>query len=204
MYLAPGFKTITQHAGRSKTVNSSSRVARYTLTWFFARLHILRRVGAFFVICANSNLDDHRVYSAPTDRTSGVICDQSIGLDGFYTKQDYPHHLWRIRFKDPESGKTLLFLTNQTVLHAITICALYKSRWQVELFFKWIKQHLRIKRFFGTLENAVNSQISIAVSVDVLVAIVRKRLNLEVSLFTMLQIFSVMPYEKFYYNRHLP
>jgi len=162
----------------------------------FARLHVLHQAGAFFVIRAKSNLDAHRVYSAPSDRTSGIICDQTIALDGFYTKQDYPGHLRRIRFKDPETGKTLVFLTNQTTLPALTICALYKSRWQVELFFKWIKQHLRIKRFFGTSPNAVKTQIWIAVSVYVLVAIVRKRLNLEISLYTMLQIFSVMPFEK--------
>jgi hypothetical protein len=124
----------------------------------FARLHVLHQSGAFFVIRAKSNLDAHRVYSAPSDRASGVICDQTIALDGFYTKQDYPGHLRRIRFKDPETGKTLIFLTSHTTLSALTICALYKSRWQVELFFKWIKQHLRIKRFFGTSQNAVKSQ----------------------------------------------
>jgi len=162
----------------------------------FARLHTLHQAGAFFVTRAKSNLNAHRVYSAPKDRASGIICDQTIALDGFYSKQDYPDHLRRIRFKDPETGKTLVFLTNQTTLPALTICALYKSRWQVELFFKWIKQHLRIKQFFGTSQNAVKSQIWIAVSVYVLVAIVRKRLNLDISLYTMLQIFSVMPFEK--------
>jgi len=162
----------------------------------FARLHTLHQAGAFFVTRAKSNLNAHRVYSAPKDRASGIICDQTIALDGFYSKQDYPDHLRRIRFKDPETGKTLVFLTNQTTLPALTICALYKSRWQVELFFKWIKQHLRIKQFFGTSQNAVKSQIWIAVSVYVLVAIVRKRLNLDIPLYTMLQIFSVMPFEK--------
>lgn len=162
----------------------------------FTRLHTLHQAGAFFVTRAKSNLNAHRVYSAPKDRASGIICDQTIALDGFYAKQNYPDHLRRIRFKDPETGKTLVFLTNQTTLPALTICALYKSRWQVELFFKWIKQHLRIKRFFGTSQNAVKSQIWIAVSVYVLVAVVRKRLNLEISLYTMLQIFSVMPFEK--------
>jgi len=162
----------------------------------FARLHTLHQAGAFFVTRAKSNLNAHRVYSARKDRASGIICDQTIALDGFYSKQDYPDHLRRIRFKDAETGKTLVFLTNQTTLPALTICALYKSRWQVELFFKWIKQHLRIKRFFGTSQNAVKSQIWIAVSVYVLVAIVRKRLNLDISLYTMLQIFSVMPFEK--------
>ena len=128
--------------------------------------------------------------------TTGIICDQTIALDGFYTKQDYPAHLRRIRFKDPETGKTLVFLTNQLTLPAATICALYKNRWQVELFFKWIKQHLRIKRFFGTSENAVKTQIWIAVSVYVLVAIVKKRLDLDASLYTLLQILSVTLFEK--------
>ncbi|GAB1393410.1 hypothetical protein MASR1M60_15730 [Rhodocyclaceae bacterium] len=141
-------------------------------------------------------MDFHRVYSALTDRSTGIICDQTIALDGFYTKQDYPAHLRRIRFKDPETGKTLIFLTNQMTLPAATICALYKNRWRVELFFKWIKQHLRIKRFFGTSENAVKTQIWIAVSVYVLVAIVRKRLAIDASLYTLLQILSVTLFEK--------
>jgi hypothetical protein len=162
----------------------------------FARLHALHLAGSFFVTRAKSNMDAHRVYSSATDRSTGVICDQAIALDGFYTRQDYPEHLRRVRFKDPESGKTLVFLTNQMTLPALTICALYKNRWQVELFFKWIKQHLRIKRFFGTSENAVKSQIWIAVSVYVLVAIVKKRLNLDVSLYTLLQILSVTLFEK--------
>ena len=125
------------------------------------------------------NIDAHRVYSGPTDRSTGIICDQTISLDGFYTHQDYPELLRRIRFKDPESGKTLVFITNNFSLPAATICALYKSRWQVELFFKWIKQHLRIKQFYGTSENAVKTQIWIAVSVYVLVAIVKKRFDLD-------------------------
>ena len=116
----------------------------------FARLYVLHQAGAFFVTRAKSNIDAHRVYSAPTDRSTGIICDQTISLDGFYTRQDYPELLRRIRFKDPESGKTLVFITNNFSLPAATICALYKSRWQVELFFKWIKQHLRIKQFYGT------------------------------------------------------
>ena len=131
----------------------------------FARLYVLHQAGAFFVTRAKSNIDAHRVYSAPTDRSTGIICDQTISLDGFYTRQDYPELLRRIRFKDPESGKTLVFITNNFSLPAATICALYKSRWQVELFFKWIKQHLRIKQFYGTSENAVKTQIWIAVSV---------------------------------------
>jgi IS4 transposase len=162
----------------------------------FARLHVLHQAGAFFVTRAKSNLDAHRIYSAPTDRTTGVICDQTIALDGYLTGRAYPGHLRRIRFRDAETGKTLVFLTNQVTLPASTICALYKSRWQVELFFKWIKQHLRIKQFYGTSENAVKTQIWIAVSVYVLVAIVRKRLKLEASLYTLLQVFSVTVFEK--------
>ena len=162
----------------------------------FTRLYALHRAGAFFVTRAKSNLDAHRVYSAPTDRADGVIADQTIALDGVRTSQDYPVHLRRIRFKDAVTGKTLVFLTNQTTLPAATICDLYKARWQVELFFKWIKQHLRIKRFYGTSENAVKTQIWIAVSVYVLVAIVRKRMNLEASLYTMMQVISVSIFEK--------
>lgn len=162
----------------------------------FARLHILDQAGAFFVTRAKSNLNARRVYSAKADRASGVICDQTIALNGFYSHRDYPAHLRRIRFKDPQTGKTLVFLTNNTALPALTICALYKSRWQVELFFKWIKQHLRIKRFYGTSENAVKTQIWTAVSVYVLVAIVKKELQLDSSLYTLLQILSVTVFEK--------
>jgi hypothetical protein len=162
----------------------------------FARLYGLHQAGAFFVIRAKSNLSAHRVYSAATDRTTGVIADQTIALDGHATSKDYPVHLRRVRFRDPETEKTLVFLTNQTSLPALTICALYKSRWQVELFFKWIKQHLRIKKFYGTSENAVKTQIWIAVSVYVLVAIVRKRLKLDASLYTLMQVFSVTVFEK--------
>ena len=162
----------------------------------FARLHVLHQAGAFFVTRAKSNLDAHRVYSAPTDRAAGIIADQTIALDGYATSKDYPVHLRRVRFRDPEAGKTLVFLTNQFALPAASICALYKSRWQVELFFKWIKQHLRIKQFYGTSDNAVKTQIWIAVSVYVLVAIVKKRLALPTSLYTLLQVFSVTLFEK--------
>jgi hypothetical protein len=162
----------------------------------FERLYVLHQAGASFVTRAKSNLDARRLYSAPTDRASGIICDQTIALNGYYSRQHYPDHLRRIRLRDPESTRTLVFLSNQFALPAITICALYKARWHVELFFKWVKQHLRIKRFYGTSENAVKSQIWIAVSVYVLVAIVKKRLNLEASLYTLLQIFSVTLFEK--------
>ena len=162
----------------------------------FARLYGLHQAGAFFVTRAKSNLNAHRVYSTATDRTTGVIADQKITLDGHYTSQDYPIHIRRVRFRDPATDKTLVFLTNQTTLPAMTICDLYKSRWQVELFFKWIKQHLRIKKFYGTSENAVKTQIWIAVSVYVMVAIIRKRLNLDASLYTLMQVFSVTIFEK--------
>jgi len=162
----------------------------------FERLHVLHQAGAFFVTRAKSNLDARRLYSAPTDRTTGIICDQTIALNGYYSQQHYPDQLRRIRLRDAESARTLVFLSNQFALPATTICALYKARWQVELFFKWVKQHLRIRRFYGTSENAVKSQIWIAVSVYVLVAIVKKRLNLDASLYTLLQILSVTLFEK--------
>jgi transposase len=169
----------------------------------FARLHAVHRAGAFFVTRAKSNMDARRVYSAPTDRSTGVICDQSIALNGHYTSAHDPERLRRVRFKDAETSKTLVFLTNNFDLPALTIAALYKNRWQVELFFKWIKQHLRIKQFYGTSENAVKTQIWIAVSVYVLVAIVKKRLALEASLYTLLQILSIALFEKMPLNQAL-
>ena len=162
----------------------------------FDRLFKIHQAGAFFVTRAKRGMDAHRVYSTKTDRSTGVICDQAIRLNGFYVSQDYPEHLRRIRYKDPVSGKTLVFLTNNTTLPPLTIAALYKSRWQVELFFKWIKQHLRIKRFLGTSENAVKTQIWCAVSTYVLIAIVKKELHLNASLYTLLQILSVSIFEK--------
>jgi len=162
----------------------------------FARLYGLHEAGAFFVTRAKSNLNAHRVYSATTDRTTGVIADQAIALDGHYTKRDYPLHLRRVRNRDPKTGKTLVFLTNLTARPASTIRDQYKSRWQIELFFKWIKQHPRIKAFHGTSENAVKTQIWIAVSVYVLIAIIRKRLKLDASLYTLMQVFSVTVFEK--------
>ena len=162
----------------------------------FSRLYALHQAGAFFVTRAKSPMDARRVYSAITDRGAGMICDQRVMLNGHYSAKSYPEHLRRIRFKDPQSGKTLIFLTNNTALPALTIAALYKSRWQVELFFKWIKQHLRIKRFLGTSENAVKTQIWCAVSTYVLIAIVKKELHLDASLYTCLQILSVSVFEK--------
>jgi IS4 transposase len=162
----------------------------------FTRLHRMHQAQAFFVTRAKSNTKLRRVYSAKTDRSAGIICDQTIALTGTTSRKGYPEHLRRIRFKDPETGKTLVFLSNNFTVSAATICALYKARWQVELFFKWIKQHLRIKKFYGNSENAVKSQIWIAVSVYVLAAIVKKRLNLDASLYTLLQILSVTLFEK--------
>jgi hypothetical protein len=162
----------------------------------FTRLYALHQAGAFFVTRAKQGMDARRVYSSPTQRSTGVICDQRVMLNGFYSAKAYPEHLRRVRFKDPESGKTLVFLTNNTVLPALTITALYKGRWQVELFFKWIKQHLRIKRFLGTSENAVKTQIWCAVATYVLIAIVKKELQLKASLYTCLQILSVSIFEK--------
>src|SRR6202007_154326 len=162
----------------------------------FRRLHVFHAAHAFFVTRAKSNMKYHRVYSHPVDKSAGIMADQSIALDGFYTGQDYPEHLRRIRFCDPDTNKRLVFMTNNFALPATTIAALYKKRWQVELFFKWIKQNLRIKHFYGTSENAVKTQIWIAVSVYVLVAIIKKELAIEISLYTFLQILSVRPFEK--------
>jgi hypothetical protein len=162
----------------------------------FSRLYKMHQAGAFFVTRAKSNMNARRVYSAPSDKDAGVMCDQTIALNGYYVSQDYPEHLRRVKFKDPASGKNLIFLTNNTTLPPLTIAALYKNRWQVELFFKWIKQHLRIKKFLGTSENAVKTQIWCAVSTYVLIAIVKKELQLDASLYTLLQILSVSVFEK--------
>lgn len=162
----------------------------------FTRLYAMHQAGAFFITRAKQGMDARRVYSSPTQRSTGVICDQRVMLNGFYSAKAYPEHLRRVRFKDPESGKTLVFLTNNTALPALTIAALYKGRWQVELFFKWVKQHLRIKRFLGTSENAVKTQIWCAVATYVLIAIVKKELQLDASLYTCLQILSVSIFEK--------
>jgi hypothetical protein len=161
----------------------------------FARLYTLHQAGSFFVTRAKSNSKLKRIYSRPVDRSTGLICDQTVELTVFYSRKDYPERLRRIRYRDAE-GRGLIFLTNHMTLPAFTICELYRLRWQVELFFKWIKQHLRIKRFFGTSQNAVKTQVWIAVSVYVLAAIIRKQLNLPISLYGMLQILSVTPFEK--------
>jgi len=162
----------------------------------FQRLWRLDGARATFITRAKKNLRYRRRYSAPVDRTTGVICDQTIVLTGRNTSEHYPAALRRIRYRDPETGETLVFLTNDFTLPALTIAALYRSRWQVELFFKWIKQHLRIKAFYGTSDNAVKTQIWTAIATYVLVAIIRKRLEIERDLYTMLQIFSVHPFEK--------
>jgi Domain of unknown function (DUF4372)/Transposase DDE domain len=162
----------------------------------FERLARLDDAGSFFVTRGKSNLKAKRRYSHPVDRSSGLVCDQTIVLTGFYSRQGFDRPLRRIKFNDPETDKRLVFLTNNFAQPALTITKLYKYRWQIELFFKWIKQHLRIKVFFGTSENAVKSQIWIAVSVYVLVAIVRKRLALSASLYEILQILSLTLFEK--------
>ena len=169
----------------------------------FARLYTMHQAGAFFVTRAKSPMDARRVYSGATDRSTGVIADQQVMLNGHYSAKKYPEHLRRVRFKDPQTGKTLIFLTNNTALPALTIAALYKSRWQVELFFKWIKQHLRIKKFLGTSENAVKTQVWCAIATYVLIAIVKKELELDASLYTCLQILSVSIFEKTEISRAL-
>jgi IS4 transposase len=161
----------------------------------FERLYRLHQAASFFVTRPRSNFKFKRVYSRPIDRSTGLLCDQEVQLIVFYSRQGYPERLRRIRYRDAQ-GRRLVFLTNHMTLEPLTICELYRCRWQVELFFKWIKQHLRIQRFFGTSENAVKTQIWIAVAVYVLVAIVRKHLNLELSLHEVLQILSVTPFEK--------
>lgn len=162
----------------------------------FVRLYRFHEAGGFFVIRGKSNLKAQRRYSHPVDRSSGLICDQTVALTGFYSHKGFETPLRRIRFKDPQTAKTLVFLTNNFALPALTVTELYRCRWQVELFFKWIKQHLRIKAFFGTSENAVKTQIWIAISVYVLVAIIRKRLGLTASLYEILQILSLTMFEK--------
>ena len=169
----------------------------------FARLYRLHQAGSFFVIRAKSNTKAERRYSHRVDRSTGLIYDQTVFLTGIYSSQDYQAPLRRIRFRDPATAKSLVFLTNNFTLPALTITELYRCRWQVELFFKWIKQHLRIKAFFGTSENAVKSQIWIAVSVYVLVAIVKKRLKLSASLYQILQILSLTLFERMPLNQLL-
>ena len=162
----------------------------------FARLYFLTQFLAYFVIRSKKNLQARRLYSHPIDKATGLLCDQTVVLTGINTMKHYPEKLRRVRYFDTEKDKRLTFLTNNFSLPALTIAQLYKCRWQIELFFKWIKQNLRIKSFYGTSENAVKTQIWIAVSVYVLIAIIRKRLNSELSLYTILQILSITPFEK--------
>jgi hypothetical protein len=162
----------------------------------FARWFTLHQAQAFFVTRGKSNLLFHRVYSRAVDKATGLRCDQTISLTAPKACKDYPQHLRRIKFYDAEHDRHLVFLTNNFDLPALTITQLYRCRWQVELFFKWIKQHLRIKKFYGTTENAVKTQIWIAITIYVLVAIVKKRLNTEASLYTILQILSLTLFEK--------
>ena len=162
----------------------------------FTRLYRMHQAQSFFVIRGKANLASRRVYSRAVDKSTGLRCDQTIALTGFKASKDYPQHLRRIRFHDTEHDKELIFLTNNFDLPALTIAQLYRCRWQVELFFKWIKQHLRIKAFYGTTENAVKTQIWIAITVYILVAIVKKRLKIEASLYTILQIMSLTLFEK--------
>jgi hypothetical protein len=162
----------------------------------FARLYKIHRAGAFFIIRAKSNFRFRRLYSHKADKAKGIQADQIIELHGFYARKDYPDRLRRIRYYDVEKKKRLIFLTNHFTLQAFTIAELFRCRWKIELFFKWLKQHLRIKAFYGTSENAVKTQIWIAISVYVLVAIVKKKLKVKASLYTMLQILSVSLFEK--------
>jgi hypothetical protein len=162
----------------------------------FARLYKMSQALAFFVTRAKSNFNFKRLYSQPIDKSTGLQCDQIIVLEGYYAHKDYPAKLRRIRYFDAKKNKRLVFLTNNFTLSALTITKLFRCRWQIELFFKWIKQHLRIKAFYGTNENAVKTQIWIAISVYVLVAIVKKQLHLDSSPYTILQILSVSLFEK--------
>lgn len=162
----------------------------------FERLYTLHLCGSFFVVRAKINTGLRRLYSMPVDKSSGLKCDQIVVPTGFYARKNYPDKLRIVKFFDAEKEQQLNFLTNQMTLPASTIAELYRYRWQVELFFKWIKQHLRIKAFYGTSENAVKTQIWVAISVYVLVAIIKKQLKIDLSLYTILQIFSITLFEK--------
>jgi hypothetical protein len=169
----------------------------------FFRLYRLHKAHAFFVIRAKSNLTCRRLYSGPTDRENGLLCDQTIKLTSHYSVRFYPENLRRIKVRDAETGKTMVLLSNNFNLPAATIAQLYRCRWQIELFFKWIKQNLRIKAFYGTSENAVKTQIWIAVTVYLLVAILKKRLGIEARLYTILQVLSVSSFERIPLNQLL-
>jgi len=166
----------------------------------YKRLHKIHLCGAFFVTRCKDNMDYRRLYSHKVDKTKGVICDQSIMLNGFYAGKDYPEKLRRVKFKD-ETGKILVFLTNNSVLCATEIAQLYKHRWKIELFFKWIKQHLKVKSFWGQSENAVKTQVWIAVSVYVLIAIAKKKFEVKQSLYEILQVVSISIFDKMPINQ---
>ena len=161
-----------------------------------ARLYRLNQTAAFFVVRGRANFKFRRLYSRPVDRRCGLICDQTVRVAGALPAAYYPQQMRRIKYRDPETGKSFVFLTNNFALPAMTIARLYKCRWQVEMFFKWIKQHLRIMRFLGNSENAVKTQVWIAISVYLLVAIVKKRLHIDASLYTILQVLSLTAFEK--------
>ena len=169
----------------------------------FSRLYTLHQHRAFFVIRAKSNLQSRRIYSQAVDKTMDLISDQTIALTGPKSKIDYPEHLCRVRFYDRENNRRLTFLTNNFLHSALTVAHLYKLRWQIELFFRWIKQNLRIKSFYGTSENAVRTQIWVAITVYALVAIIKKRLPSDLPLYTFLQILSVTAFEKITLNQLL-
>ena len=169
----------------------------------FERLFLMNNLGAFFVVRAKSNTRYRRRYSRKVDKSTGLRCDQTIVLTGVHSKDDYPQPLRRVKYFDEQTGKTFNFLTNHFAVPAVTVAELYRYRWQVELFFKWIKQHLHIKSFFGTSENAVKAQIWVSVATYLLVAIAKKRLDLDVSLYTLLQILSVTIFEKTPLNKGL-
>jgi hypothetical protein len=162
----------------------------------FKRLYQMHQSSAVFVIRSKTNTGLRRLYSHKVDKSTGLICDQTVVLTGFYSKKDYPDKLRRIKYFDAEKGRSFVFLTNQFMLPALTIAELYRYRWRVEIFFKWIKQHLRIKKFFGTSKNAVKTQIWTAISTYVLVAIMKKRLKIDLTLYTILQILSITLFEK--------
>ena len=162
----------------------------------FRRLYQLHQSSAVFVTRSKTNTGLRRIYSHKSDKAAGVKSDQTVALTGFYAKKDYPEKLRRVKYYDENKGRSFVFLTNQFTLPAITIAELYRYRWRVEIFFKWIKQHLRIKKFYGTSENAVKTQIWIAVSTYLLVAIMKKRLKIELTLYTILQILSITLFEK--------
>lgn len=162
----------------------------------FERLYNMHQCSAYFVIRKKTNTSFQRLYSNKVDKTTGLRCDQIIVLSAYYSRKSFPDKLRRVKYFDLETGKTLNFFTNQFAFPALTIANLYRCRWQVELFFKWIKQHLRIKAFYGTSENAVKTQIWTAISVYVLVAIMKKRMQIDLSLYTILQILSITLFEK--------